>query len=893
MDNNEDLNELLNRASLDKGEEDLEENLGDHSSNEEMSDADKYTLNNSNFSGYFHERDRLDHNNIVDEVKTSFMEYSMSVIKSRALPDLRDGLKPVHRRILWSMYESGYTPDKPHRKCATTVGYVMGHYHPHGDSSIYEAMVRLAQDFNQRYMLIDGHGNFGNIEGDGAAAMRYTESRLAKISLELLRDINKDTVDMDDNFDVTMKEPVVLPSRFPNLLVNGSMGIAVGMATNIPPHNLSEVIDGCIAYIDNPEIDTLGLMEYIKGPDFPTGGIILGNSGIKKAYETGRGSITIRSKATIEDVGSHSNIIIDEVPYGVNTMELKNKVAELVHTKAIEGIADYHTDLKDGVKITITLKKDANPQVVLNNLYKHTNFQVNYGIIFLVLDGQTPKTLGLKDIIAKYIEHQKEVIVRRTRYDLGKAEERVHILEGLQIALDNIDEVVRIIRAAESDEEARDHLISRFGLDEIQANNILEMRLRRLTGLERGKVESELNDLVIKIADYKDILATPQRVLNIIKEEMLEIKKKYGDDRRTKIDMTAVDFIEDESLIPVENILITLTNKGYVKRMPVSEYRTQNRGGVGIKGMATNEEDFVEKMINMQTHDYILFFSNKGKIYRMKGYEVPEFSRQSKGLPIINLLPVEKEESINSIVSLNASESEYKYLFFITRNGLVKRTNLEEFENIRSGGKIAISLKDDDELISVRKTTGNNEIIIGASNGRMVRFNESEVRIMGRTASGVRGIDLGSSKVVGGEVIVDNEQVLIVTENGYGKKTPIEDYRLTHRGSKGVKALNVTEKNGMLVSLKAVTGQEDLVIITDSGIIMRMSMDQISTLGRATQGVRLIKLKEDQKVATVATILKEEDDNESNIDVDLDSNSDGVIHDENSNEEAVQEEFDV
>ncbi len=860
MDNKDDLNELLARASEeDNNTDNVTDDTSNTNDNNSQEDID-IIKSNGNFSGYFHERDRLDHNNIVDEVKTSFMEYSMSVIKSRALPDLRDGLKPVHRRILWSMYESGYTPDKPHRKSAKTVGEVMGNYHPHGDSSIYEAMVRLAQDFNQRYMLIDGHGNFGNIEGDGAAAMRYTESRLAKISLELLRDINKDTVDMDDNFDATRKEPKVLPSRFPNVLVNGSMGIAVGMATNIPPHNLGEVIDGCVAYIDNPDIDTMGLMQYIKGPDFPTGGIILGNSGIKKAYETGRGSITIRSKATIEENGNHHQIVITEVPYGVNTMELKNKVAELVHNKTIEGISDYHTDLKDGIKITITLKKDANAQVILNQLYKHTNFQISYGIIFLVLDGQTPRTLGIKDIISKYIDHQKEVILRRTRYDLGKAEERVHILEGLRIALDNIDEVVHIIRAAESDDEARNNLMSRFALDDIQANSILEMRLRRLTGLERGKVEAELNDLLVKIADYKDILANGQRVLDIIKEEMLEIKRKYSDDRRTQIDMTAIEYIEDESLIPVDNILITLTNKGYIKRMPVDAYRTQNRGGVGIKGMATNEEDFVEKMINMETHDYIFFFSNKGKVYRMKGYEVPEFSRQSKGLPIVNLLPVEKGESINSIVSLSAKEHEYNYFVFVTKNGIVKRTDLSEFDNIRSSGKIAITLKEDDELISVRKTTGENEVIIGASNGRMVRFVENEIRVMGRTASGVKGIELGNSTVIGGEIITSDEQVLIVTEKGYGKKTPIDEYRLTHRGSKGVKALNVTEKNGMLVSLKAVTGEEDLVIITDSGIVMRMAMDQISTLGRATQGVRLIKLKDDQKVATVSTIIKEDEE---------------------------------
>ncbi len=864
--NKDDLEELLERAEADSNSEDSEE-TNDDSSLEEVTDE----VVNTDFGGTFHEHDKLTEQNIVEEVSKSFLDYSMSVIVSRAIPDLRDGLKPVHRRILWSMYASGYTPDKPHRKSAKTVGEVMGNYHPHGDSSIYEAMVRLAQDFNQRYVLIDGHGNFGNIEGDGAAAMRYTESRLAKLSLELLRDINKDTVDMMKNFDETLDEPTVLPSRFPNILVNGSMGIAVGMATNIPPHNLGEVIDGCVAYIDNPDIDTMGLMQYIKGPDFPTGGIILGNSGIKKAYETGRGSITIRSKATIEEGKNHNTIVIDEVPYGVNTMELKNKVAELVHNKVIDGISDYHTDLKDGVKITITLKRDANPQVVLNNLYKHTNFQVNYGIIFLMIDGKTPRTLGLKDIIAKYIDHQREVIIRRTKYDLKKAEERVHILEGLKIALDNIDEVVKIIRGAESDEDARTKLISRFGLDEIQANSILQMRLRSLTGLERSKVENELADLLVKIADYKDILASPERIDNIIKEEMLEIKRKYADDRRTKIDMTAIDYIEDESLIPVEDTLIALTNRGYIKRMLVSEYRTQNRGGVGIKGMTTNEEDFVEKMIYTKTHDYVLFFSNKGKVYRMKGYEVPEFSRQSKGLPIINLLSLEKDEKINSIVSLKPDEDIYKYLFFITRNGVVKRTDLHEFDNIRTNGKIAISLREDDELIAVQKTTGENEIIIGATNGRMVRFIENEVRIMGRTASGVRGIDLGDSKVVGGEVITPDHQVLIVTEKGYGKKTPIDEYRLTHRGSKGVKALNVTEKNGNLVTLKSVVGDEDLIMITDAGIIIRISLEQVSTLRRATQGVRLINLKEEHHVATVTVLEKSEEENPDNEVVETDN----------------------
>ena len=816
---------------------------------------------NTDFSGTFHERDSHRENDIVREISDSFIDYSMSVITSRAIPDLRDGLKPVHRRILWSMYEEGNTPDKPHKKSATTVGYVMGHYHPHGDSSIYDAMVRLAQDFNQRYMLVDGHGNFGNIEGDGAAAYRYTEARLSKISLEMLRDISKETVDMMPNFDETSPEPTVLPSRFPNILVNGSMGIAVGMATNIPPHNLTEVIDGCIAYIDNNEIDTDGLMKYIKGPDFPTGGVILGNSGIKKAYDTGRGSITIRSKAYIEEHNNHNQIIITEVPYGVNTLELKNKVAELVHNKVIEGISDYHTDLKDGVKITITLKKDANPQVILNNLYKHTNFQVNYGIIFLVIDNGTPKTLTLKEIIAKYIDHQKEVIIRRTRYDLKKAEERVHILEGEKIALDHIDEVVNIIRSSKTDEEAKSRLISRFNLSDIQAQHILDMRLRKLTGLERDKIEEELKELQLKIEDFKAILASNERVLGIIKEELTEIKNKYGDERRTDIDMTAIDYIEDESLIPVENIVVALTNKGYIKRMKTDTYKTQHRGGVGIKGMSNNEEDFAERLINAKTHDYILFFTNRGKVYRIKGYEIPEFSRQSKGLPIINLLPLEKEERIKSIINISNEEETCKYLVFATKNGLVKRTAIEEFENIRASGKIAILLKDEDELVNVQKSTGNSEIIIGASNGRAVRFNENEIRSMGRNTSGVKGIDVNGSVVVGCEVITDseNQQMLIVTENGYGKKTNVKEYRLTHRGSKGVKTLNITEKNGNLILIRTVVGDEDILIITDTGIIIRLSLETISTLKRATQGVRLINLKENCKVATVAIVEKEEE----------------------------------
>ena len=865
VENNNQIDELVDRAM-----EDVNNNSVDEESNVDVQLDDNTQENDNNFNGVFHERDSLSENNIVDEVEKSFLDYSMSVITSRAIPDLRDGLKPVHRRILWSMFNSGYTPDKPHRKSAKTVGEVMGNYHPHGDSSIYEAMVRMAQDFNQRYLLIDGHGNFGNIEGDGAAAMRYTESRLSKLSLELLSDIRKNTVDMMKNFDETLDEPVVLPSRFPNILVNGTMGIAVGMATNIPPHNLSEVIDGCVAYIDNPDIDVAGLMQYIKGPDFPTGGVILGNSGIRKAYETGRGSITIRSRAEIEEHNNHNSIVITEVPYGVNTLDLKNKVAELVRDKVIDGISDYHTDLKDGIKITITLKRDANPQVVLNNLYKHTSFQIQYGIIFLMIDGKTPRTLGLKDIISKYIDHQKEVIIRRTRFDLDKDEKRVHILEGYKIAQDNIDEVINIIKTAKTDIDAKEKLISRFSLSDIQADAILELKLRRLTGLERDKIEAELNDLLIEIEELKSILASEEKVLNIIKTELLEIKAKYGDERRTHIDMTAIDYIDDETLIPEEKIVITLTKKGYIKRLPVDTYKTQNRGGVGIKGMSINEEDFVEQMINCSTHDFVLFFTNKGKVYRVKGYEIPEFSRQSKGLPIVNLLNMEQGEYVTSI--LNGSKNDdCKYLVFATKTGLIKRTSISEFINIRSNGKKFITLKDDDELISVKNTNGECDILMASSNGRMVRFNENLVRVMGRNASGVRGINLDGSILVGMEIAKPGVDVLVVTEKGYGKKTSIDEYRITNRGGKGVKTLNITDKNGSITAFKTVDNTNDLIIITNEGIIIRLAVDTISEMSRVTQGVKLINLREGQSVSSISIVDSNKLDSDDNSDKVFDS----------------------
>ena len=799
--------------------------------------------------------------NIIDEMKTSFLDYSMSVIVARAIPDVRDGLKPVHRRILYTLYEEGMTPDKKHQKSANAVGAVMGHYHPHGDAAIYDTMVRMAQDFTYRHALVDGHGNFGSIDGDSAAASRYTEAKLAKISMEMLRDLNKETVDFMENYDGQRKEPVVLPSRFPNILVNGNMGIAVGMATNIPPHNLGEVIDGCIEYIDNPDVTVLELMEKIKGPDFPTGGIILGNSGIKRAYETGRGTITVRAKVEIEEHNGKNRIIITELPYQVNKKALITRIAELVRDKVLDGISNLNDESAlEGIKIVIDVKKEANANVVLNNLYKHTQLQISYGINFLMLVDGSPRTLNLKTILEKYLDHQKQVIYRRCKFDLSKYKARLHILEGLKIALDHIDEVIQIIKAAKTDEEASRELIRKFNLSEAQTQAILEMKLRRLTGLEKEKIETEIAELEALIKDLEDILSSEQRILQIIKEELFEIKEKYSDERRTHIDMTAIDYIEDEDLIPEENIVITLTNKGYIKRILSNTYKTQNRGGVGIKGITMNDEDFVESIINLTTHDYILFFTNNGKVYRTKGYEIPEYSRQSKGIPVINLLSLEKGEKITSLLKVE-KEDENKYLVFATKFGFIKRTDIKEFDSIRTNGKKFITLRDGDELISVKKTSGENEILMASSNGRMVRFNEKSIRIMGRSAAGVRGINLGEGYLIGMEIASDNQDVLIVTEKGYGKRTSIEEYRLTNRGGKGVKTLHITEKNGTIIAFKIVNENIDVIISTNTGMIIRLSVDNISKMSRVTQGVKLINLKEEQLVSSVAVIKKESEEN--------------------------------
>lgn len=809
-------------------------------------------------SGY----DQVKPHNIAKEMRTSFIDYAMSVIVSRALPDVRDGLKPVHRRILYSMNDLGMHSDKPYKKSARIVGDVIAKYHPHGDSSVYDAMVRMAQDFSYRYPLVDGHGNFGSIDGDGAAAMRYTEARMSKLAMEMMRDINKNTIDFQPNFDGEEQEPVVLPARFPSLLANGTTGIAVGMATNIPPHNLSEVIDGCLAYMDNPEIDVLGLMQFIKGPDLPTGALILGTKGIRSAYETGNGSIMIRSQCEIvEGHGGKYSILVTEIPYQVNRERLIEKIAELVKEKRLDGITDLRNESnREGTRIVIELRKDVNPQVMLNNLFKLTQLQVSYGINMLALvDGQ-PKVLNLKEIISEYIKHQVEVIVRRTKFDLDKAEDRAHILEGLRIALDHIDRIIAIIRGSSNDEEALNSLMSEFSLSERQGKAILEMRLRRLTGLERGKIEDEYQNLVVLIADLKDILANESRVHAIIREELLEVKQKHGDERRTQI-VRGSDFdIEDEDLIPEEQVIITLTNNGYIKRQPISTYRSQNRGGRGVQGMGTHDDDYVKELLSTSTHDHLLFFTSKGKVYQKKAYTIPEYGRTAKGLPIVNIIEIAQDEYISAIIPVKEFNDD-EFLFFATRFGVVKRTTLSAFGHIRTNGLIALSLREDDELIGVRKTSGQDDIIIASSGGKAVWFDETEVRPMGRTAAGVRGIFLEEDEVaIGMEMVTTDQEILVVTENGFGKRTSIKEYRKTKRGGKGVKTLTITDKNGTLVAMKAVNGDEDLIIVTNKGVIIRTPIQQISQTGRATQGVKLIRLTDEQLVSSVAIVEHEESD---------------------------------
>jgi DNA gyrase subunit A len=802
--------------------------------------------------------------NISNEMRESFLGYAMSVIVSRALPDVRDGLKPVHRRILYAMNDLGMTSDKPFKKSARIVGEVIGKYHPHGDSAVYETMVRMAQDFNFRYMLVDGHGNFGSVDGDSAAAMRYTEARMSKISMELIRDINKDTIDYQDNYDGSEREPVVLPARFPNLLVNGATGIAVGMATNIPPHQLGEVIDGVLALSKDPDITIPELMEIIPGPDFPTAGQIIGRSGIRKAYETGRGSITIRAKVEIEEKSSGKQVIIvKEIPYQVNKAKLVEKIAELVRDKKIDGITDLRDESdRKGMRIVIEVRKDANANVLLNNLYKQTALQTSFGINMLSLVDGHPKVLNIKQMLYYYLEHQKVVIKRRTAFELRKAEARAHILEGLRIALDHLDAVITLIRNSQTTDIARNGLMEQFSLSEKQAQAILDMRLQRLTGLEREKIEEEYQSLVKLIAELKAILADDEKVLAIIRDELSEIKERFNDERRTEIVAGGIESIEDEDLIPVENVVITLTHNGYIKRLPLSTYRTQKRGGRGIQGMGTNEDDFVAQLLTTSTHDTILFFTNKGKVYRAKGYEIPEFSRTAKGLPIINLLSVEKDEWVNAIIPVSEFVDDW-FLFFTTKEGVSKRSPLSQFAHIRNNGLIAVGLREGDELISVKLTDGSKDIIIGTKKGMLIRFPETDVRSMGRTASGVKGITLDSDdEVVGMEILEEGVDVLIVTSNGYGKRTPSEEYRIQSRGGKGLKTCNITDKNGHVVSVKAATGEEDLMLITASGVIIRMDVATISTMGRNTQGVKLIKLDENVLVSTVALVEKEEEETE-------------------------------
>ena len=799
--------------------------------------------------------------NLTKEMKTSFIDYAMSVIVSRALPDVRDGLKPVHRRILYGMNELGVTPDKPHKKSARITGDVMGKYHPHGDSSIYEAMVRMAQWWSYRYMLVDGHGNFGSMDGDGAAAQRYTEARMSKIALEMLRDINKNTVDFVDNYDANEREPVVLPARFPNLLVNGATGIAVGMATNIPPHNLGETIDAVKLVMDNPEVTTKELMEVLPGPDFPTGALVMGKSGIHKAYETGKGSIVLRSRTEIEETKTgRERIVVTEFPYMVNKTKVHEHIVRLVQEKRIEGITAVRDESnREGVRFIIEVKRDASANVILNNLFKMTQMQTSFGCNMLAIQNGVPKILSLRQILDAYIEHQKEVVTRRTQFDKEKAEARAHILEGLLIALDHIDEVIRIIRASETDEEAQAELMSKFKLSERQSQAILDMRLRRLTGLERDKIQSEYDELIALIADLADILAKPERVAQIIKEELDEVKRKFGDKRRTELMVGEVLTLEDEDLIEESDVLITLSNKGYIKRLDQDEFTAQKRGGRGVQGTGVKDDDFVRELVSTSTHDHLLFFTNKGRVYRLKGYEIPEYGRTAKGLPVVNLLKLDEGESIQTIINVESERSDDAYLFFTTRAGIVKRTSVKEFANIRQNGLKALNLKDEDELINVLLTEKDTDIIIGTKLGYAVRFNQSSVRSMSRSATGVKGVNLREGDaVVGARVITDQDEVLIITEKGYGKRTVATEYPTKGRAGKGMKTANITDKNGQLAGLLTVKGDEDLMVITDTGVMIRTNVANISQTGRSTMGVKVMRLDENAKIVTFTTVAAAE-----------------------------------
>ena len=799
--------------------------------------------------------------NLTKEMKTSFIDYAMSVIVARALPDVRDGLKPVHRRILYGMNELGVTPDKPHKKSARITGDVMGKYHPHGDSSIYEAMVRMAQWWSYRYMLVDGHGNFGSMDGDGAAAQRYTEARMSKIALEMLRDINKNTVDFVDNYDANEREPLVLPARFPNLLVNGATGIAVGMATNIPPHNLGETIDAVKLVMDNPEVTTKELMEVLPGPDFPTGALVMGKSGIHKAYETGKGSIVLRSRTEIEETKTgRERIVVTEFPYMVNKTKVHEHIVRLVQEKRIEGITAVRDESnREGVRFVIEVKRDASANVILNNLFKMTQMQTSFGFNMLAIQNGVPKILSLRQILDAYIEHQKEVVTRRTQFDKEKAEARAHILEGLLIALDHIDEVIRIIRASETDAEAQAELMSKFKLSERQSQAILDMRLRRLTGLERDKIQSEYDELIALIADLADILAKPERVAQIIKEELDEVKRKFGDPRRTELMVGEVLTLEDEDLIEESDVLITLSNKGYIKRLDQDEFTAQKRGGRGVQGTGVKDDDFVRELVSTSTHDHLLFFTNKGRVYRLKGYEIPEYGRTAKGLPVVNLLKLDEGESIQTIINVESERSDDAYLFFTTRAGIVKRTSVKEFANIRQNGLKALNLKDEDELINVLLAEKDTDIIIGTRLGYAVRFNQSSVRSMSRIATGVKGVKLREGDaVVGARVITDQDEVLIITEKGYGKRTVATEYPTKGRAGKGMKTANVTEKNGPLAGLLTVKGDEDLMIITDTGVMIRTNVANISQTGRSTMGVKVMRLDQDAKIVTFTSVAAAE-----------------------------------